>query len=142
LTHLCRERPRPVPFRELCDRARAEVDGQPATSDDVALLGTNLLAAAASDQVSLGTWDRGIRSASLVAFAYARLQASRGATATNLWHQSVQLTPEQRLLVPLLDGTRSREVLLEAIKAQRPDADDLWLEAQLGGLAAAALLAA
>ena len=45
----------------------------------------------------------------------ARLQAETGRPVTNLRHEIVNLTPFDRHLLPLLDGTRDRPALLEAL---------------------------
>jgi hypothetical protein len=49
------------------------------------------------------------------------LQARRGATATNLRHESVTLSEEARALLPLLDGTRARAELAAAAWPGEPD---------------------
>ncbi len=45
----------------------------------------------------------------------ARLQATRGAVATNRRHEVVRLNDLDRHLVPLLDGTNDREALVEKL---------------------------
>lgn len=46
----------------------------------------------------------------------ARLLAARSAAVPNQWHESVQLPPFEQLLLPFLDGTRSHEALVDAMK--------------------------
>lgn len=142
LHQLVRAWPRTVPFARLCQSARAAVDGGVATAEDLEVLGRNLMAAFASDQVDLGTGDRGIgvgaerpRAAS-----FARAQASRGDAVTNLWHEPVAPGPGPRALLPLLDGTRARGDLLPLMAAKGLTADAKELDGQLAALAADALL--
>ncbi len=145
LQRLIDARPRPLPFSELCDQARASVDGKKrATAEDRKAIGTDLLAAAAASQVELGTWDRGLATKieeKPRAFSFARRQAQRGGTAAvNLWHRAVPLDPGQRAVLPLLDGRRTRAQILSALKKARPETDGPWLEAQLSSLEKAAML--
>jgi SAM-dependent methyltransferase len=140
LTQLVHHRPAPVPFAELCDLARAQVDGAKATAADREILGMNLLAALGAGQVTAGTCDRSIRADAggekpVAALASARRQAASQGWATNLWHQRVDLDPDQRRLLPLLDGTRSRAALVAEAKE-----NELWLEAHLASLAELAFL--
>ncbi len=50
------------------------------------------------------------------ASAVARQEAATRAIVTNLWHDRVTLLPVQQRLLPLLDGTRSREALLALLE--------------------------
>lgn len=138
--------PRTREFGPLCRSARAAVDGQSATSEDREVLGRNLLAAFAANQVELGTSDRVIGDSVAVlprVSSSARAQATRGSpSATSLHHESVLLEPWHRALLPLLDGTRSRAELLGAMVAKHLTADAAGLEAQLEDLASNAFLVA
>jgi SAM-dependent methyltransferase len=76
-------------------------------------------------------------------FPLARLQSERGITVTNLCHDSVKLDDKlARTLVALLDGTRDRTQLMQALGEQldgdQPRAEAL--EAHLQNLARLALL--
>ncbi len=49
------------------------------------------------------------------------------ASTFNLWHETLRLSPLDRHLLPLLDGTRDRDALLEALLAiARKDLIQLW----------------
>jgi SAM-dependent methyltransferase len=129
--------PRPIEFSALCRSAGAQ------GSSDREVVGRNLLAAFAANQVELGTSDRGISGVVALpqAPASARAQAARGGTsATNLLHEGVVLEPWQRALLPLLDGRRSHADLLTAMTATASTATAAALAAQLAELAAAAFL--
>ena len=146
LEQLIRSWPRTLEFGPLCQSARAAVDGQSATPEDREVLGRNLLAAFAANQVELGTFDRVISDGVAAlprASSSARAQAARGSpSATSLHHESVLLEPWQRALLPLLDGTRSRADLLATMVATHLTADAAGLEAQLAELSANAFLVA
>jgi methyltransferase-like protein len=45
-----------------------------------------------------------------------------GASIFNLWHETLLLSPVDRHLLPLLDGTRDRDALLDALLACDRDA--------------------
>ncbi len=71
------------------------------------------------------------------ASALARLQASRGWPLANLRHVGVQTSnPVQNLLIPLLDGTRTREMLLDELAPIPP----ALLDAALASIAGLCLL--
>ena len=127
--------PCPIEFKSLCALARNAVDGQLATSGDREILGRNLFAAFASNQVELGTSDRGISDGLRVSSSARAQAAGGGGTATNLLHESVVLEPWHRSMIPLLDGTRSRGELLAALRT-----DSASLDARLAQLAKVALL--
>ncbi len=79
--------------------------------------------------------------------AMARLQAREGPLVASLRHEATTLDEPARVLVTLLDGTRDRAALLDALAAALPggaaraDLAD-WLERSLAELARSALLAA
>jgi methyltransferase-like protein/ubiquinone/menaquinone biosynthesis C-methylase UbiE len=50
-----------------------------------------------------------------VASPLARVQAARGEPAVNLWHESLDLEDLDRVVLPLLDGTRDRAAIAEAL---------------------------
>jgi methyltransferase-like protein/2-polyprenyl-3-methyl-5-hydroxy-6-metoxy-1,4-benzoquinol methylase len=52
-----------------------------------------------------------------VAHAMARSQAAHGRPLTNLRHQTVDLDAAARFLLPLIDGSRTRDELCEALRA-------------------------
>jgi SAM-dependent methyltransferase/methyltransferase-like protein len=136
--------PRPVAFPVLCDRACSSVDGRAASREDIEEIGSNLLAAYASDHIDVGTWNRGIAGSgdpSLQAFSFARLQAVRGnPVATNLWHQSVELGPVHRRLLALLDGRHLRGAFVDELFTAHPDMTEERVEEALTFLAKNALL--
>jgi SAM-dependent methyltransferase/methyltransferase-like protein len=65
-----------------------------------------------------------------VARPLCRLEALSGPLLTNLYHEAVLLTPLQRLIVPLLDGTRDRRALLAVLTRL---AEEGTLEVERGG---------
>jgi SAM-dependent methyltransferase len=54
----------------------------------------------------------------------AELTRSDGAKTFNEWHETLELSPLDGLLVPLLDGTRDRDALIEALLASLRDHPD------------------
>ena len=58
-----------------------------------------------------------------VARRLARVQAKDDTIATNVWHDPVALSPTERALVPLLDGTRDKAALIEETKASQRDVE-------------------
>ncbi|MBN1260971.1 MAG: hypothetical protein JXB35_09855, partial [Anaerolineae bacterium] len=125
LNYLAQANPRAVPFEELMAQARGRA-GLPTGSHtyrgggarDAYALAANLLQAYGySDQlVSLHVCappvahEAGERPC---ASPVARLFAQDSNRVPNLWHIQVALTPEQQLLLQLLDGTQDRTHLLE-----------------------------
>jgi SAM-dependent methyltransferase len=73
--------------------------------------------------------------------AIARRDAARGAASANLRHEPVVLQEDERALLPLLDGTRTREEVAALRWPSLPDADRLArLESALASLGRRALL--
>jgi SAM-dependent methyltransferase len=65
-------------------------------------------------------------------------------TVANLWHESVDVTPAERALLPLLDGQRNHTALLHAfdnLPASVPRPAGMTLDALLSGACAKGLLA-
>jgi methyltransferase-like protein len=115
--------PAALPFDALCARARRTPAGaaDPAAREEALALGRALLTAYASAdgslvELSLRPPDFATRvSERPVASPLARLQAAGGQPLTNLRHRSVQASPFDRHLLPLLDGTRDRPALLQGL---------------------------
>ena len=133
LTRLGGAWPRPVAFTALAAGA---------TPSDEAALAHALLRAHAGGLAELHVWAPELPDTPgnrPVATALARLQAEQGPDVTTLRHETVHLDDERsRRLVTLLDGTRDRSALTEAMGLGRRD--DRELAEQLDRLAAAALL--
>lgn len=72
----------------------------------------------------------------------ARLQARDGRTLTNLRHEAVELDEHGRLLVTLLDGSRGRAELRDALAAAGQGGDAATLDHAVEQLARQALLVA
>jgi SAM-dependent methyltransferase len=58
-----------------------------------------------------------------VARTIARLQSKADTIATSVWHESVHLTPLERSMLPLLDGTRDRAALAAETRAPIEEID-------------------
>jgi methyltransferase-like protein/SAM-dependent methyltransferase len=118
--------PRALPFAELRRQARARL-GQPPDEtpegverDTLALGDAVLRAYAAGPGVVAELWLGPPRFADRpgprpVASPLVRLQAPGSTHVTSLRHQRVAITDFDRFLLPLLDGTRNRSRLLEAL---------------------------
>jgi methyltransferase-like protein/SAM-dependent methyltransferase len=124
LTFLSEIWPRPVPFDELVNEARSRLSG-PIPSDyaaDAQALGKALLTAYASagrDLVKLWLCPPAFSSevnARPLASRLARLQSASSNRVTNMRHEPVILNPFDARLLRLLDGTRDREDLIEALR--------------------------
>jgi len=147
---LAEQRPRAIPFDELAVRARERVQERSGTPVDTAtaaqdaeILGTTLLQCYGAGVVDLHTASPAMvvqPSARPRASALARVQARRGRAIVNLWHEPVALDPQDRALIPLLDGTRDRAALIAAMAEGSDGAPDAALDVSLSTLAKAALL--
>lgn len=123
LVHLWERAPQPLPFEAVLAGARARLGREGEASREEALeLGEALLAAYSGDMVELcrepprPAWEPGERPA---ASPLARLQAMEGTRVTSLLHQNVVLDePFAHAVVQLLDGTRDRAALIEALAAR------------------------
>lgn len=113
--------PGTVPFASLLAQSLARA-GRPATAEDPQALALGLLNAyLASDLVELFaapvTFSR-TAGEKPVALAHARLRAADGhATVSNRRHEVVRLSDLSQKLIPLLDGTRDRAALTDALTA-------------------------
>lgn len=123
LVHLWERAPQPLPFEAVLAAARARLgrEGE-ATRDEALELGEALLAAYSGDMVELcreaprPAWEPGERPA---ASPLARMQAAEGTRVTSLLHQNVVLDePFAHALLQLLDGSRDRAALVEALAAR------------------------
>jgi SAM-dependent methyltransferase len=130
--------PGSLPFEPLADAAAARLR---ATRDD-ATLATALVAAYRRGAVELHAWappaagEAGDRPH---ASALARLQVAAGEPAVTLRHETVRVDDERgRRLLALLDGTRDRRALAEALALDERAAREL--PGRLGQLAALGLL--
>jgi methyltransferase-like protein/SAM-dependent methyltransferase len=70
-----------------------------------------------------------------IARPIAREQAKDDAIATNVWHETVGMTPIDRAVVQLLDGSRDRDALVRETKASRAE-----IEATLARMGRAGVL--
>src|SRR5439155_12513350 len=113
--------PRSIPFADLC-RTAGERSRSPKTAeshDDQRKLAENLLRFYLANLVSLHLHrppfvlqvsDRPI------AASLARVQAARGLRVACLRHSLVDLAPLDRIILPLLDGSRDRATLVTALE--------------------------
>ena len=123
--------PGTVPFAEVLQRAVAKI-GRPATDEDSPTLALGLLNAhIASDLIELHAEPVSFARAAgerPVALVHARVRAAAGlATVANRRHEVVKLSDLSLNLLPLLDGTRDREALADALAA-RARAGDLTVQ--------------
>jgi methyltransferase-like protein len=124
--------PATLPFTELLDRSVGLL-GRDATASDPTTLAANLLSAYVStDLVELRaapvTFAR-TAGAQPVALVHARVAAAEGcARVANRRHEVVNLSDLNLRLVPLLDGTRDRDALADAL-THRALAGDLTVQA-------------
>ncbi|HEY3289339.1 MAG TPA: methyltransferase regulatory domain-containing protein, partial [Anaerolineae bacterium] len=121
LVYLAEVWPRAVSVRELLNVAREKVQAAPDRIDEDAqdLLANLLKAYTYSSQlVELHTFQPSLVTKVTdrpVASPIARVGAEEGTIATNLWHERVNLTPLNRQLLRLLDGTRDHNALLDSL---------------------------
>ncbi|MBI3959366.1 MAG: methyltransferase regulatory domain-containing protein [Chloroflexi bacterium] len=100
-------------------------------AEDRRLLAANLLAAycTSGELVSFhlhpGSFTTEIRTRPL-ASGWARWEASKRTTVTDLRLRRVALTPHGRYLLPLLDGTRDADALQQVIEADGSEAAAIW----------------
>jgi methyltransferase-like protein/SAM-dependent methyltransferase len=114
--------PATLPFAEVLHRAVAKL-ARGATSADLTVLASNFLSTyIASDLIELHAVPVTFARApgeKPVALVHARVDASEGrAKVANRRHEVVQLTDLNVRLVQLLDGTRDRDALLDALTQQ------------------------
>ncbi|MBN9119242.1 MAG: class I SAM-dependent methyltransferase [Planctomycetes bacterium] len=131
---LAEEWPATVPFVELLSRSLAKI-GRPAHDEDPQALALGLLNAYfASDLIELFAAPVTFARApgeKPTALSHARLRAAEGhATVANRRHEVVRLSDLSQRLVPLLDGTRDRDALADALTAATAAGD---LSIQKGG---------
>jgi methyltransferase-like protein len=112
--------PQALPFSELFDRAQARLEPRQRSEDGQALARALLTAYASAGDSFVQLWLRppacAVKAGERpVASPLARLQAERSAQVTNLRHELVALTPFDRHLIPLLDGSRDRPSLVDAL---------------------------
>jgi methyltransferase-like protein len=125
---LMRHWPAALPFPELVAAARAhlqenfsEVADAATLARDAQFLGNEILQCYAVGMVELRVWSPRLcltASARPTASPLARLQAAHGDKVTNLQHQRVTLDGLNRVLLPLLDGSRDRDALVAALAKQ------------------------
>lgn len=156
LAHLGEVWPKSVGFEDLLDHVHQACSGVTASDLDTELLGLGeaILRIYGADLLNLHSY---APSAATAVGAYpisspvARWQAQKSSTVTTLRHTTVELQDALvRHLVSLLDGTRNRRVLLDAIRAEcerqrsgtSVSVTPEVLEQKLGELARLALLVA
>ena len=117
---LAQQAPRAIPMAALWPMVAAKLEGAPDAAAGPEELGRALLDPHLSNAVALRTWSPplvlspGGRPA---ASPLARLQASREEPIVNLRHETVELSDLDEVVLPLLDGTRDRAGLREAVVA-------------------------
>lgn len=120
LRHLISRAPREIEFESLCAAARDLAHDAPEPSQDVSTLGNVILHAYGAGLVDLVARDRGIVSTISPrpeVDRLIRLDAARGKEiTTNRRHEAMLLTPFDREMAPLLDGTRDAEGVLQALE--------------------------
>lgn len=125
LVELARNRPRLLPFDELFDRVWSRLtanrgdlpDAQPAR----AFLCDALARGFAVDLVTLNLHPPGFTmepGETPTTSPLARLQAEEGERFTNLQGRTVEPEPFDRIVLRLLDGTRTRQQAMEVLKAR------------------------
>lgn len=152
---LAKARPLRFPFDDLLTRALEElpdgVDPKSWTHPAGLILGDILLSVYADGLVELhvhgggATGDPGDRP---VASPMARLQATYGATVTNLLHQRVVIEDERtRWLLTLLDGTRDVSEVARTVRSgtgrdgeHGPDDPEAWVRQEITSFARSGLL--
>ncbi|MFO1413392.1 MAG: methyltransferase regulatory domain-containing protein [Burkholderiales bacterium] len=112
-------------FEDLCLAARARLDNAsvvsatpPLQADDARILGADLIEcfAAGIVEILLEPWPVGtLAGAAPRVSRLVRYQAERGHEVTNLRHESLGIDEFNRQLIGLLDGTRSRDELVDAM---------------------------
>ena len=121
-----------IPFERLVEEARAKLGAtagdDKARPDDAVVLGGDMLQAYSIEAVELHVASPQMclaPSTRPVASPLARLQAARGAVVTSLRHEPTRIDGFCQRLLPLLDGTRDRAMLVEALvreaAAARPE---------------------
>ena len=116
-----------MPFAQLVAAARASLQQNTDAAmlaRDTQLLGNEMLQCYAADVVELRVWSPPISletSGPPTASPLARLQAAHGDKVTNLHQQRVTLDGLNRVLLPLLDGSRDRDALVAALAKQAAD---------------------
>jgi SAM-dependent methyltransferase len=147
LLHLADLAPLSLPFPALVDAARARLDAAEASHRDVGILRRFLV------RSFLSTGGEGIELRTVqpeavaragerpAVTAWAREEAKRHARVTSTRHEGVPLDDTLRLLVPLLDGTRTEaELLAEWTRVKGRAFTPAAMKAALAMLAQQALL--
>ncbi|MEN9936406.1 MAG: hypothetical protein RLZZ387_2985 [Chloroflexota bacterium] len=118
--------PAPVAFGELLDAARARLESDGERERDALALASDLLAGYCYSAGLVELYSHTPPVASSVgerplASLVVRSQAERDDIVANLRHECVPLDELQQALLPLLDGTRDREALADALAAMVAD---------------------
>ncbi len=120
LAVLADEAPRAIPMAELASMVASRLEGARDVEAGLQELSRALLGLLLSNAVVLRTSPGAFVPAAgerAVASPLARRQAARGGPAVNLRHETLTLTDLQAVLLPLLDGSRDRGLLQEAVLA-------------------------
>ncbi len=147
LVHLAEVAPGSLPFPELIAAARTRLGDAKASDRDVDLLRRFLLRSfltTGSNTIELRTFQAQMVSRAgerPAVTAWAREESKRHIRVTSMRHEGIVLDDTLRMLIPLLDGTRTEAELLEGWTRARgrsflPNA----MSAALGALAKSALL--
>jgi methyltransferase-like protein/2-polyprenyl-3-methyl-5-hydroxy-6-metoxy-1,4-benzoquinol methylase len=118
LDHLAAIWPRPIPFAELVAAAQRVAPPGDESADPVQVLRELLVRCYMIETVELGLHAPAFAVAAgerPLASPLARLLAGEEGNIPTLRHDTIQLPPVARLLLPLLDGTRDRAALLAAL---------------------------
>lgn len=125
LLFLTEQWPLAIPFSQLLDGARSKLARVPDSLPDTAalahqatLLGNELLHCYAAGVIELRMQPprlAGRPSVRPTASPLARLDAERGDLVTNLRHETLRVDDFLRRLLRLLDGTRDRDALVDAL---------------------------
>jgi len=117
-------RPRAIPVEALPSILAAPLAGGADASAELSELARVLLRCHTANLVTLHTWSPSFADtpgARPLASPLARLQTARGEPAVNLWHESLDLEDLDRIVLRLLDGTRDRAAIKEALGAAVSD---------------------
>lgn len=125
LTILSEQRPQALSFEELWQQVRARLEAWPSVLEILSRLEAQeelvmaLVRCFLSESLAMHVYRPAMAcqvSERPVAIPLARHMATAGGFATTVWHCIVQLKAFERSLLPLLDGTRDRAMLLEHLR--------------------------
>lgn len=130
LAILSEQRPQALSFEELWQQVGARLAAAPSVPEILNRpeareeLVTALVRCFLSDSLAMHVYRPAVArqiSERPIAAHLARHMATRSGLATTVWHLSVQLNAFERILLPLLDGTRDRRALLDRLLQQNAE---------------------